>query len=276
MVPAAQDFGHRPNVQTLKSPSISPWYPWNTPRLPCRETPRSSPQHGWLHSCLAHLRQRSTLQFSSWTFGQNGGKCLHRTQFSECESQRLTGLGHVSVLSTPSPLSFDLESQNFPAMDVSVDCALFGFDGESLKLLLIRQRTESAGELTEAALQMALPGNLVDEDESLDAAAKRVLSELTQLEDVFLKQFHALATRRVSDLKDQQWLRVREEPQNRVMTVAYYGLVSCTTTPLSRFVCRRRHWTDVQRLPTWPLTTTTSRRWPCHPAYGVGIQAHFI
>ena len=39
------------------------------------------------------------------------------------------------------------------------------------QLLLIRQRTESAGELTEAALQMALPGNLVDEDESLDAAA---------------------------------------------------------------------------------------------------------
>ena len=71
-------------------------------------------------------------------------------------------------------------------MDVSVDCVLFGFDGESLKLLLIRQRTESKGELTEAALQMALPGNLVKEDESLHAAAKRVLSELTQLENVFL------------------------------------------------------------------------------------------
>ena len=100
----------------------------------------------------------------------------------------------------------------FHAMDVSVDCALFGFDGESLKLLLIRQRTESAGELTEAALQMALPGNLVKEDESLDDAAKRVLSELTQLDDVFLKQFHAFGDPdRVSDLKDQQWLRTFRE-----------------------------------------------------------------
>ena len=154
-------------------------------------------------------------------------------------------------------------------MDVSVDCALFGFDGESLKLLLIRQRTESAGELTEAALQMALPGNLVDEDESLDAAAKRVLSELTQLEDVFLKQFHAFGNPdRVSDLKDQQWLRTfREEPQNRVMTVAYYGLVSLHDhTPSPASFAGDVHWTDVRATcPTWPLTTTTSRRWHLPP-----------
>ena len=137
-------------------------------------------------------------------------------------------------------------------MDVSVDCALFGFDGESLKLLLIRQRTESAGELTEAALQMALPGNLVKEDESLDAAAKRVLSELTQLDDVFLKQFHAFGhPDRVSDLKDQQWLRTfREEPKNRVMTVAYYGLVSLHDhTPSPASFAGDVHWTDVRDLP---------------------------
>ncbi len=137
-------------------------------------------------------------------------------------------------------------------MDVSVDCVLFGFDGESLKLLLIRQRTESAGELTEAALQMALPGNLVEEDESLDDAAKRVLSELTQLDDVFLKQFHTFGhPDRVSDLKDQQWLRTfREEPQNRVMTVAYYGLVSLHDhTPAPASFAGDVHWTDVRDLP---------------------------
>ena len=64
-------------------------------------------------------------------------------------------------------------------MDISVDCALFGFDGEALKLLLIRQRTSEAGPLAEADLQMALPGDFVEEDEDLQDAASRVLRELT-------------------------------------------------------------------------------------------------
>jgi len=70
---------------------------------------------------------------------------------------------------------------------------------------------------------------------------------------VFLKQFHAFGhPDRVSDLKDQQWLRTfREEPQNRVMTVAYYGLVSLHDhTPAPASFAGDVHWTDVRDLPS--------------------------
>ena len=137
-------------------------------------------------------------------------------------------------------------------MDVSVDCALFGFDGESLKLLLIRQKTAEGGPLSEDNLQMALPGDFVHDDESLDAAAGRVLLELTGLDNVYLKQFHAFGSpNRVKGLKDQQWLRTfREHPENRVMTVAYFGLVSLHEhTPAASSFAGDADWTDVEAIP---------------------------
>ena len=137
-------------------------------------------------------------------------------------------------------------------MDVSVDCALFGFDGGSLKLLLIRQKTAEGGPLSEENLQMALPGDFVHDDESLDAAAGRVLLELTGLDNVYLKQFHAFGNPdRVKGLKDQQWLRTfREHPENRVMTVAYFGLVSLHEhTPAASSFAGDADWTDVDAIP---------------------------
>ena len=138
-------------------------------------------------------------------------------------------------------------------MDVSVDCALFGFDGEALKLLIIQQKTADDGPLAEEELQMALPGDFVQDDESLNNAAGRVLEELTGLEDVYLKQFHAFGDpERVKGLKDQQWLRTfRENPENRVMTVAYFGLVSLHEhTPKPSSFAGDAKWTDVDDLPS--------------------------
>ena len=138
------------------------------------------------------------------------------------------------------------------AMDISVDCALFGFDGEALKLLLIRQRTSEAGPLAEADLQMALPGDFVEEDEDLQDAASRVLRELTGLGDVYLKQFHAFGDpQRVKGVKDQQWLRTfRAHPENRVITVAYFGLVSLHDhVPEPASFAGQAAWTDVCELP---------------------------
>ena len=148
-------------------------------------------------------------------------------------------------------------------MDVSVDCALFA-DGERLKLLLIRQRTSESGPLSEADLQMALPGDFVEVDESLHHAAGRVLQELTGLDDVYLKQFHAFGDpNRVKGLKDQQWLRTfRAQPENRVMTVAYFGLVSLHDHIQGLRLLQERRiglkWTNCR---SWPLITMKSPNW---------------
>lgn len=103
---------------------------------------------------------------------------------------------------------------------VSVDCVIFGFDGEQLKLLIIERKPKQ--EIP------ALPGDLIKDNENLDEAACRVLYELTGLKNIYLKQLQAFgAPDRIKDLADVQWLRdVRQDPQARVITIAYYSLVN--------------------------------------------------
>ena len=63
---------------------------------------------------------------------------------------------------------------------ISVDCVVIGFDGEQLKVLLIKRAGEEEGEIFH---DMKLPGSLIYMDEDLDEAAKRVLNELTGAEE---------------------------------------------------------------------------------------------
>ena len=75
---------------------------------------------------------------------------------------------------------------------ISVDCVVFGFDGEQLKVLLVKRMGEESGEIFH---DMKLPGSLIYQDEDLDGAAKRVLNELTGLKSVRLTQFKAFGSK---------------------------------------------------------------------------------
>ncbi len=72
---------------------------------------------------------------------------------------------------------------NFPSnkiiKNLSTDCVIFGFDNSQLKVLLIKLDEEPGkGE-------WALPGNNVLQDEDLDYAARRVLYELSGLDNLY-------------------------------------------------------------------------------------------
>ena len=58
---------------------------------------------------------------------------------------------------------------------VAVDCIIFGFDGQDLKLLLIKRAFEPEKD------KWSLMGGFLHKDETLDQAANRVLKELTGL-----------------------------------------------------------------------------------------------
>ncbi|MFM9983855.1 MAG: NUDIX hydrolase [Flavobacteriales bacterium] len=136
-------------------------------------------------------------------------------------------------------------------MDVSVDCVVFGFDDKKLKVLLIEQKNPETGKQLKH-LQTALPGDLVQDDESFDNAAKRVLKELTTLEGIYLKQFHSFGDpMRVKNLKDQEWLRTfRAHPERRVVTIGYYSLVNLTDyKPRPSSFAGRTRWVDVYSIP---------------------------
>ncbi len=67
---------------------------------------------------------------------------------------------------------------------ISLDCVVFGFHSNQLKVLVLHLKNTG---------EWALPGGFVQEDESLEVAANRVLKERTGLDNVFLRQFYVFS-----------------------------------------------------------------------------------
>ncbi len=107
---------------------------------------------------------------------------------------------------------------------ISIDCVVLGFDGTDLRVLLVkRQGQDQAGEYND----MKLPGSLIYQDEDLDEAAMRVLSELTGVKDVPLQQFKAFGSKdRTRKERDVVWLeRAQQAHVERIVTIAYFAIV---------------------------------------------------
>ena len=108
-------------------------------------------------------------------------------------------------------------------INLSIDCVILGFDNDQkLKILLIKKLISEREEF-----QYAIPGDLLEENEDLLCGAKRILKNLTSLENLFLKQFRVFGDPlRTKDKKDQAWLKLyRKKPEERVVTVGYLSLV---------------------------------------------------
>lgn len=148
---------------------------------------------------------------------------------------------------THQPMS-GVESTSF---DVSVDNVVFGFDGDQLQVLLIRQGLPGE-DMGSDRFHMAVPGDLVFPKEDLDEAAARILSTLTSLDGIYLKQFRAFGDpSRVAEEKDQEWLRrMRPFPDRRVVTIGYYSLVAMSEyLPKPSSFASRAEWCPLKDLP---------------------------
>ena len=129
--------------------------------------------------------------------------------------------------------------------NVSVDCVILGFDGHRLRVLLI----EREGDYPDLFSKLALPGDLIFNDEHLGEAANRVLEELTGLNNIFLEQIGAFGDPdRISKKSDKAWLEsIRANPQARVITIAYYSLVRITDySPQASSFATAANWYDVK------------------------------
>lgn len=107
---------------------------------------------------------------------------------------------------------------------MSVDCVVFGFDGEQLKVLLLKRSGEDSGGYFH---DMKLPGSLIYMDEDLDEAAHRVLFQLTGVKNLTLIQFQAFGSKnRTSNPRDVKWLENDiQQRVERIVTVAYLSVV---------------------------------------------------
>jgi ADP-ribose pyrophosphatase YjhB (NUDIX family) len=114
---------------------------------------------------------------------------------------------------------------------VAVDCIIFGFDGEHLKVLLIHRGFEPEKE------KWSLMGGFIRQDEDLDQAASRILKELTGLGGVYLEQFQAMGA-------------PDRDPIERTVCIAYFALIDIHKYEKQISEEYRAEWFLLKDMPT--------------------------
>ncbi|MGE5410737.1 MAG: NUDIX hydrolase [Clostridiales bacterium] len=119
--------------------------------------------------------------------------------------------------------------------NLSVDCAIFGFEKSFLEILLIkRKRNTEKG-------RWALPGGFIKKEELVDQAAKRVLEETTGITNLYLEDVAFF------DAKDRF-------PLWRVFTFGYFALVSPENYPVHVGIDTTDvKWFKLNELPDLPF-----------------------
>lgn len=117
-----------------------------------------------------------------------------------------------------------------PTFHLGIDCIIFGFNEGELSLLLLKRNFEPAKG------NWSLMGGFVQTDESVDDAAKRVLAQLTGLENVYMEQVGAFG-------------EIDRDPGERVISVAYYALINIKEYDRELVQQHNAHWVNIDRLP---------------------------
>ena len=94
----------------------------------------------------------------------------------------------------------------YPHPAVAADCVVFGFNGKTLEILLIRRGLEPFKDM------WAFPGGFMRLEETAEECALRELSEETGLRVNVLKQLGAFTG-------------IHRDPRERVVSIAFYALV---------------------------------------------------
>ena len=96
---------------------------------------------------------------------------------------------------------------SYPTVPLTVDCVIFGFDDNTLKVLLIKS------DLDQFHGKLSLLGDNILSNEDLDNAANRVLMMRTGMKDVYLEQV-------------QTFSKPNRHPGGRVVTTVYASLLN--------------------------------------------------
>jgi 8-oxo-dGTP diphosphatase len=113
---------------------------------------------------------------------------------------------------------------------LAVDCIIFGFDNEDLKVLLIKRDFEpEKGKLS-------LMGGFLKKDEILNNAAIRILNTYTGLHDIYMEQLYTFS-------------EINRDPVERTISVAYYALINIENHNTELIQNYHAKWYSVSKAP---------------------------
>ena len=115
-------------------------------------------------------------------------------------------------------------------MYVATDCIVFGFDKGELKLLIFPRRVEPLKGT------WSLIGSFVKLSEDVNEAAKRVLKEITGLDNVFFQQLKAYG-------------KANRDPGYRCISIAQYALIKIDNYDKELVEKHDAYWYKIEDVP---------------------------
>lgn len=126
---------------------------------------------------------------------------------------------------------YEISFEKFFQFGVSVDCVVFGYHKNRLKVLLIKRGASPF------LGYWALPGDLVYPNENIEVAAQRVLKDLTGISHLYMEQTKVYG-------------KVDRHPAGRVITAGYYSLIDIAKhDPHASAWADGVSWIDVEEVP---------------------------
>lgn len=113
---------------------------------------------------------------------------------------------------------------------MAVDCIIFGFDNEDLKVLLIKRDFEPEKG------KWSLIGGFLKKNETLDDAASRILFTLTGVQNIYMEQFYAFS-------------EVGRDPVERTLSVSYYALINIESHNEQLIQKYNAAWFSIKKAP---------------------------
>lgn len=113
---------------------------------------------------------------------------------------------------------------------VATDCIIFGFDGEALRLLLIKRNFEPEKG------KWSLMGGFVNENEDLEEGAERILYDLTGLQNIYVEQLNTFG-------------EVKRDPVERTISVAFSALINIHDHDEESVKAHNAVWIDLKLKP---------------------------
>jgi len=125
--------------------------------------------------------------------------------------------------------NWKVKLEDNPKFHISVDCVIFGYDNNQLKVLLMES------DIPQYSGLLSLVGTLLQENQTLREAAKKVLFDSTNLQDVYLEQVEAFSA-------------VDRHPFGRVLTMAYYSLIIISQFDIQDNTGNKLRWVSLSEL----------------------------
>lgn len=113
---------------------------------------------------------------------------------------------------------------------VAIDCIIFGFDGEELDLLLIKRNFEPEKG------KWSLMGGFLNQNEDLEVGAKRILYDLTGLNNIFVEQIGTFGN-------------VDRDPVERTLSVIFFALINIADHDQEAVKAHNAHWLTLSKKP---------------------------